>query len=51
MEKKPRSFNFKNFDVEVWKTLKKEATEREMSFQKLVQDILKEWIHKNIKKE
>ena len=48
---KVKNFNFSRFDVETWKALKKEAAEREISFQKLVQQILKEWIDKNLKKE
>ena len=51
MQERTKSFNFKYFDIEVWKILKKEATDREISFKKLIEMILKEWIKNNIKKE
>ena len=52
MQPKPyKSFNFSKFDLETWITLKKEAAERNVPFQELIQMILKEWIDKNLKKE
>ncbi len=50
-DKKVKNFNFRNFDQEVWYVLKKEALERRIAFQDLVQVILREWIDKNTKKE
>ncbi len=50
-KKKQKCYNFRNFDHDVWTAIKKEAVDKDMPFQHLVQKILKEYVEKNIKKE